>query len=219
MIDSVDAHYGMTELGASILSALADDGKDVDHLTVHDLAPVDEFHIRGRESTLELAGIAGLAPGMSVLDVGSGIGGSARHLASAHDCNVTGIDATKEYCDVATMLSGRVGLAHRTTFTHGSALDLPYSDASFDLAWTEHVQMNIEDKETFYGEIARVLAPGGRFAFHDILSGPGGEPHYPVPWAGDPSISFLIGPEERARGVARVRDLDSGEERDELLPE
>ncbi len=194
VIDSVEAHYGLTELGASILSALADDGKDVDHLTVHDLAPVDEFHIRGRESTLELAGIAGLAPGMNVLDIGSGIGGSARHLASAHDCTVTGIDATKEYCDVATMLSGRVGLAHRTTFTHGSALDVPYPHASFDLAWTEHVQMNIEDKETFYGEIARVLAPGGRFVFHDVFLGPAGKLRYPVPWADEASLSHLIAP-------------------------
>jgi SAM-dependent methyltransferase len=131
---------------------------------------------------------------MRVVDVGSGIGGSARHLAAAHDCDVSGIDATKEYCNVATMLSDRVGLAHRTTFTHGSALDLPYPHASFDLAWTEHVQMNIDDKETFYAEIARVLKPGGRFVFHDVFQGPAGPVRYPVPWANRASISHLIAP-------------------------
>ena len=51
--------------------------------------------------------------------------------------------------------------------------------------------MNIADKKRFLSEIARVLKVGGRFVFHDIFQGEGGEPHYPLPWADDPSISFL----------------------------
>lgn len=191
-------HYGQSGLGPAILEALAADGKDVEQLTVADLAPVDEFHVRGREATLELAELADLSPEHHVLDIGSGIGGSARHLAHAHGCSVTGIDLTPEYCEVATMLSARVGLSGNTTFKQASALDLPFPAGSFDRAWTEHVQMNIADKRSFYAEIARVLRPGGRLVFHDIFAGPGGEPHFPVPWAEVPELSSLIAPSDLA---------------------
>jgi ubiquinone/menaquinone biosynthesis C-methylase UbiE len=82
-------------------------------------------------------------------------------------------------------------MADRVEFHHGSATALPFAADSFDIVWTEHVQMNIADKAAFYGEIARVLKPGGRLLFHDIFSRDGTEPWYPVPWAGDASISFL----------------------------
>jgi ubiquinone/menaquinone biosynthesis C-methylase UbiE len=193
-VAAVEAHYAVAGLGDAILRALADDGKDLDALTPADLAPVDEFHLRGREATLELAGLARLEPSLFVLDVGSGLGGSARHLAATYGCHVTGVDATKDYCDAATMLSRRVGLGDRTRFRHGSALALPFGDRTFDVAWTEHVQMNIADKRTFYTEIARVLRPGGRLVFHDVFQGPGGAPHYPVPWAGAAELSHLARP-------------------------
>ena len=152
---------------------------------------MDEFHIRGREATLELAGRMNIEAGMRVLDVGCGIGGSARHLASESGCHVTGIDLTRDYVEVATALAARTGLAQQVAFHHGNALELPFEADSFEIVWTEHVQMNIADKATFYGEIARVLKPGGRLLFHDIFSSDGSEPWYPVPWAGDASISFL----------------------------
>lgn len=141
-----------------------------------------------------------------ILDVGSGIGGSCRFLARRFGCEVTGIDLTREYCDVATLLSERSGFGEQTSFKQASALELPFSDGSFDLVVTEHVQMNIEDKARFYGEIARVLRPGGRFAFHDIFAGSKEPIHFPVPWANDPAISFLIDPHE-LRNVLQASGL------------
>ncbi len=192
----VAGHYTVSGLGERILEVLAATGKDLANLTPSDLAPVDEFHIRGKEATEELAQLAVAESGIEVLDVGCGIGGSSRFLASAFDCHVTGLDLTEEYCEVATMLSERVGLAARTEFRCASALEMSFPDESFDLVWTEHAQMNIRDKHTLFSEIARVLKYGGRFAFHDIFGGPGGVPHFPVPWAGDGSLSFLMDPEE-----------------------
>ncbi len=189
--ENVAHHYGLNALLDAILRALTATGKDIDRLVPADLAPVDEFHIRGREATLELAGRANIETGMRVLDVGCGIGGSARHLASERGCHVTGIDLTRDYVEVATALAARTGLAQHVAFHHGSALELPFEADSFDIVWTEHVQMNIADKAAFYGEIARVLKPGGHLLFHDIFSSDGSEPWYPVPWAGDASISFL----------------------------
>jgi len=188
---NVEHHYSLNELLDSILRALAATGKDIDSLVPADLAPVDEFHIRGLEATRELAARTGIDAGMRVLDVGCGIGGSARHLAAERGCHVTGIDLTRDYIEVATALAERTGLANRVTFDHGSATELPYEPDSFDIVWTEHVQMNIANKAAFYGEIARVLKPGGHLLFHDIFSSNGSEPWYPVPWAGDASISFL----------------------------
>jgi ubiquinone/menaquinone biosynthesis C-methylase UbiE len=196
----VEKHYGRGEILNSILHALRDAGKDLTQLTPPDLAPVDEFHIRGREATIELANRVSLQPGLHALDVGCGLGGSARYLASEHGCYVTGIDLTKEYVEVATALADLVGLKNRVEFQQSSALSMPFDNNSFDLAWTEHVQMNIADKRAFYGEIARVLKPGGRLLFHDIFQGDGGPPHYPVPWAETSEISFLATP-ETVRGV------------------
>ncbi len=192
---SVERHYGRETLMDSILGALRELGKDLGRLAPSDLAPVDEFHIRGREATVELAKRAALRPGLRVLDVGSGIGGSARYLAVEHRCRVTGIDLTPEYVDAANSLAKLVGLEDEVEFRQGSALDMPFEDGAFDVVWTEHVQMNIADKRAFYAEIARVLTPGGRLLFHDIFQGPNGPPHYPVPWAQDSSISFLTPPE------------------------
>jgi ubiquinone/menaquinone biosynthesis C-methylase UbiE len=196
----VEKHYGRGEILNSILRALREAGKDIARLTPPDLAPVDEFHIRGREATIELANRGSLQPGLRVLDVGCGLGGSARYLASERGCYATGIDLTKEYVEVATALAELVGLKDRVEFRQSSALTIPFDNNSFDVVWTEHVQMNISDKRAFYGEIARVLKPGGRLLFHDIFQGDGGSPHYPVPWAETSEISFLATP-ETARGI------------------
>ena len=193
--EHVESHYGRGEILNSILSALRKLGKETIQLVPSDLAPVDEFHIRGLEATVELASRAPLQPGLRVLDVGCGLGGTVRYLASAHQCRATGIDLTQEYVEVANALADLVGLKHSVEYRQASALDMPFDDGSFDVVWTEHVQMNIADKRAFYAEAARVLAPGGRLLFHDIFQGDGGPLHYPVPWAEDSSISFLATPD------------------------
>ena len=109
----IAAHYGREGLGGLILEALAEAGKDVEHLSLEDLAPIDEFHVRGRDATLDLGRGLQLGADQRVLDVGSGLGGPSRHLAAAHGCRVTGIDLTEDYCRVAAMLAERVGLAER----------------------------------------------------------------------------------------------------------
>lgn len=198
--DPVESQYGLGGLGARILEALKQAGADLDALTPEDLAPVDAFHVRGREASEELARIVeDTGPVDRVLDVGSGIGGACRFLARRLDCEVTGVDVTREYCELAAALSERVGLAGRTTFRQASALDLPFPDGTFDLVWTEHVQMNISDKTGFYREAARVLKPGGHLAFHDIVAGSRSPIHFPVPWADHAGISFLIDPGDLRR--------------------
>jgi ubiquinone/menaquinone biosynthesis C-methylase UbiE len=187
----IDQHYGFGGIMEKIMSGLESAGKDVGALTVDDLAPIDEFHTRGRESTIELAELADLSADDRVLDDGCGLGGTARHLAEQFGCNVAGIDLTNEYVEVGQKLTELVGLSGRVDLRQGSALDIPHESESFDIVWTEHVQMNIADKNRFYSEIARVLKPGGRMLFHDIFRGSGDSPFYPLPWAEAESISSL----------------------------
>ena len=194
--ESVLAHYTRSDLGSVILAALANAGKDLNRLTPEDLAPIDEFHIRGRAATLELAQAASVDSTKRVLDVGSGVGGTSRYLAREFGCRVTGIDLTDEYCRTAAMLSERIGLAELVDYRQGDATNLPFSDASFDIVWTEHVAMNIPDKPKLYREMHRVLKPGGTLAIYDILAGPAGPVLFPVPWARTPESSFLATPDE-----------------------
>lgn len=189
----VEAHYAAQDgdLEKLILSAAIASGKDPDRLTPDDLGPIDQFHIRGRKATVDLARELGLDRNTQVLDVGSGLGGASRFLASEYGCQVVGLDLCKEYCRVATSLTRRMGLDSRASFCHGNAVEMPFPDGSFDIVWSQHAAMNIPDKKRLYGEIWRVLKPGGRLAIYDILAGTGGDVIFPVPWAQDASISFL----------------------------
>jgi len=170
----VSAHYTHGDLLNAIDVALAKAGKNPAKPSLEDLAPVDEFHVRGREATTELGTHLGLREDHRVLDVGSGLGGASRQLATAYKCQITGIDLTEEYCRVATELASRVGLSDRVRYQQGSALTMPFPDNSFDIAYTQHVAMNIADKAGLYREIARVLKPRGKFGIYDLLQGQGG---------------------------------------------
>jgi SAM-dependent methyltransferase len=209
--ESVVRHYGRhDDLAARILRVLEEAGADLSALTAQDLAPLDQFHIRGHLATVELAHYAGLAAETRVLDLGAGIGGPARLLAERFGCRVTGLDLTASYCQAAKTLTARIGLAERVDFVCGDGTALPFADAGFDLVWTQHAAMNIAHKAELYGETARVLRPGGRLVLHDVVAGPAQPIHMPVPWAAKPEWSFLVpaGEVRRLVSAAGLVELD-----------
>jgi len=193
--NAVAQHYSCHDLLAAIEAGLAQIGKSTARVTIDDLAPVDEFHIGGRQASDDFLGQLSLAAGSSVLDVGCGLGGPARYTAQRFGAEVTGIDLTADYIDTGTVLCGWVGLADRVTLRHGSALDLPFEAGTFDAGYMIHVGMNIADKGRLFAEVARVLKPGGRFGVYDVMQVGPEALKFPVPWAEGPETSATAGPE------------------------
>ncbi|MGE3286602.1 MAG: class I SAM-dependent methyltransferase [Pseudonocardia sp.] len=202
--ESVAHHYSVGSLEERIVDALVATGADPDHLRPEQLAPVDEFHVGGRAATVALIDQMDLHPGLRVLDVGSGLGGTARHLAHTRGAVVTGIDVTEEYVHVARSLTRRAGLDGQVSFELGSAGRLPFDDHSFDRACMLHVGMNIADKHAVFAEIRRVLTDDGGFALYDIMRTGTGEITYPVPWASTPATSFLAEPPQYRELLAKA---------------
>ena len=192
----VESHYSRGDLETTLLRALESAGLDPDNLHPDDLAPVDEFHIRGSEATREMIDLAGFGAKDDVLDAGCGIGGPSRQLLLNCGCRVTGLDLTREYCELARKLAERLGLGDRVAYHQGDAQSMPFAENAFDGVWTQHMAMNVADKGSLYDEIRRVLRPGGRLAMYEIVAGPGGDVHFPVPWARSPEISHLTTAED-----------------------
>jgi ubiquinone/menaquinone biosynthesis C-methylase UbiE len=211
--ERVAEHYSRSGLETAILAALRTAGKDVERLAPDDLSGVDEFHTGWKPVTVEIARDLGLAPGMRVLDIGSGLGGPARHFAAAHGCEVDGVDLTPDYVACANALTRRCGLADRVRFHQGSALALPFADGQFDRATLIHVGMNVTDKAGLFAEARRVLKPGGLFCVYDLMRRRPDPIPYPMPWAASAETSFVETPETyrallAAAGFAIVEEHD-----------
>jgi ubiquinone/menaquinone biosynthesis C-methylase UbiE len=196
-LDAVRDHYRATGLTERLKTVLTAFGPEDQRLTPQHLSALDQFHTRGLAATADLAKLAGITADMSVLDVGSGVGGPARFLAATHGCKVIGIDLSEPFVEAARYLTMRTGQDGQVAFEAGDALNLPFGDSHFGVVFLQHVAMNIADRSRLYREIRRVLKSGGKFATFDVVSNEGeaGEPHYPVPWARTPATSFLISAE------------------------
>lgn len=209
--DAIGRHYGTGELANRVREALQKSHSDTQTLNSAELAPLDQFHVRGLAATKEMSEALGLRAGATVLDVGCGLGGSARFLTGNYGCHVTGVDVNKSFIEVARLLTQFTSL--NVTYEVMDALNLMFEDDTFDFAWTQHVAMNIQDRAGFYANVHRVLKPGGRFAMYDVIAGDKGPLAFPVPWARTSDISFLLTMQEmraalRDAGFVEVSSFD-----------
>ena len=206
--EEIERHYTSEAIADRVLAALREAyGPDV-RITPDAMAPLDQFHGRGVVATEALSTRLAPEAGDRLLDIGSGIGGPARWMAAHFGCHVTGIDLTQAFCDAAEILTRACGMSDQVQIVHGSAIDLPFPDQSFDRAYSQNVLMNIADKPRFYREAFRVLRPGGLFAVDQTAVGPNGPPNYPQPWASVAEASFLATPEEiRSDSAAAAFDI------------
>jgi sarcosine/dimethylglycine N-methyltransferase len=181
----------------NIEQALVAAGKDLStHLRPADLGPLEDFHTMGRIATNQLVDLIEMTRDDEVLDAGSGIGGTSRFVAEKCQCRVSAVDLTEEYCDTARWLNRLVALGDRISVRRADVTDLPFADATFQVVFSQHVQMNVADKARLYQEARRVLAGGGRLAMWDITSGGLADPNYPLPWADQPDLTHLATPNQ-----------------------
>src|ERR1700741_2734079 len=199
MTDTIQSQYSTGLSRNNIEQALMSAGKDLARLTPADLGLLEDFHTMGRYATAQLVDLAQITGATRVLDAGSGVGGTARFVADRYGCPVTAVDLTDEYCQTNRWLNQLVGLDELISVRQADVTELPFADGAFDVAISQHVQMNVADKARLYSEARRVLAGGGRLALWDITIGGNGGLDYPVPWADQPARSHLVtGDELRA---------------------
>ncbi len=201
---TVSEHYTHGELLGAIRASVKKIGKSYDSVTIEDLAPVDEFHIGGRQATDHLLEQLGFTTKDHILDVGCGLGGASRYIATKFNNCVTGIDLTQEYIDVGKTLCAWVRLDKQVSLHQGSALTMPFEDETFDGAVMLHVGMNIEDKSRLFAEIYRVLRPGASIGVYDVMQINEGELSYPVPWATANITSKLATPDQYRQALTNA---------------
>jgi len=196
MSSEIADHWGKGDVYSMIVSALNKMTKPLDSLTLDDLAPVDHFHARGLPATVELADRLPIKAGQHILDIGCGLGGPARYMANRFQCKVSGLDITVPFVEAANKLTELLRMETAVKVEQGDGQRLPYPDSHFDGAYTQHVTMNVADRQRFFTEAYRVLKPGAFFALSEHGLGPKGNPHHPVPWSADGSGAYLITPSE-----------------------
>jgi len=190
-------HYSARDIEARILAAMRTAGLNPEQrLSPVELGALDHFHTGGFNASLILQELAQIRAEDRVLDIGAGLAGPARMLAASPGCRVDCIDLSADYCAGAALLNRLTGLEHRIGVHTGSALDLPFADASFDAVWMQNVGMKIADKRKLYEEVNRVLKPGGRFAFQEMTAGVTAVSYFPLPWASDAADNFLMSADE-----------------------
>lgn len=193
------AAYWSGQSGTSPLTALSDAlknfGKNLDQITINDrdfLSPLDEFHCLGVAATHDMARLVGLSSDAKVLDIGCGIGGPARRLATDYGCSITGIDITKEFLDLAEALNIRMGLSNKIVLRNLDATTLRLDGEQFDIVWMQVTAANVSERDQLYQRAHAALRRGGQFAIFDIFSESKNLIKYPVPWGVDALTSALI---------------------------
>ena len=205
---SISEHWGTGDVYARIMKAMEAASISPDAVTVEQLAPLDHFHACGFPATVELADALPIQPGHHIVDIGCGIGGPARYLAQRFGCRVSGVDITQPFVEAANRLTTLLKMERQVEIELGDGQHLPYGEAMFDGAYTQHVTMNIADRALFFGEAFRVLRPGAFFAVTEHGLGPEGSPHYPVPWSEDGSGSYLVRPADTVTYLNEVGFVD-----------
>ena len=157
------------------------------------LGALDHFHTGGLRASRELLELVRVRAEDRVLDIGAGLAGPARLLASEFGCRVDCLEISPDYCVGAAMLNRLTGLDDRIEVHEGSALSMLFDDESFDIVWMQ-TSVEYRDKRKLYEEIYRACWRPPRLPGDGCRRGCA--VLLPLPWATDPADNFLVSAEE-----------------------
>lgn len=202
--EKVSEHYTHGNLLNAVKIGIEQLGKTSSSITVEDLAPLDEFHIGGREASVNFFDQLDFSADDQLVDVGCGLGGASRFVANRYGCKVTGIDLTPEYIKTGEALCTWLGLDKLVALQQGNALNMPFKNGIFDGGYMMHVGMNVKDKIGLYKEMFRVLRSGAKFGVYDVMMVEEGELIYPVPWATTANESEVASPRQYKQAMDKA---------------
>lgn len=114
-----------------------------------------------------LAYKAGIQEGDLVLDVGCGVGGPASEIARFTGCNIVGLNNNDYQVAKANWNAKRSNLQNQLQFVKGDFMSMDFDDNTFDKVYAIEATCHAPKLEGVYGEIYRVLKPGGTFAVYE----------------------------------------------------
>jgi len=154
-----------------IFNELKEIGKiNSDNLTVEDLTKFDQFHYHGTDAIDIAIRLLGINSNTKILDVGSGIGGPARYIASKTGAIVTAIELQSDQSELASDLTKRCGLAGKVNHICGDILDYDFKDKKFDAVISWLTLYHITNHEILLRRLNNLLNPNGFFYTEDITS-------------------------------------------------
>ena len=165
-VETAEAYYDSTEADAFYSHFWG--GEDI-HIGIYDneREPIADASRRTVET---MAGhLNGASPESRILDLGAGYGGSARYLAGQFGCRVTCLNLSQTQNALNRDLTAEAGLDDRVDVVHGDFENIPSSDDSYDVVWSQDAILHSGNRTRVLDEVARVLAAGGQFVFTDPM--------------------------------------------------
>lgn len=152
--DDADTFYATIWGGEDLHIGLYDDTKDI--RTASDKT-IDRM----------AATVPGLGQSSRILDIGAGYGGAMRRVVKKYGCTATCVNISETQNDANRAKTSKAGLSNSIKVAHGSFEDIPETDASYDVVWSQDAILHSDRRETVLAEALRVLKPGGYFVFTD----------------------------------------------------